>query len=462
MSSDNDLAIKIDGVSKCFEMYSHTFFRLLQMFSGKKKFYKEFWALKDISFELKRGESIGILGKNGSGKSTLLQIIARTLSPTSGTVKVNGRVAALLELGSGFSPDFTGRENVYMNASILGLSKEETDQRFPEIEAFADIGDFIDQPVKTYSSGMMVRLAFAVQVMVQPDILIVDEALAVGDARFQLKCFARLKKLREAGTSILFVSHSVDQVRAVCDRALLLDHGKTVCMGDAKTTALRYMQLIFKKEYESPHEQENLSGMPEIQEMPPISMISSGTGGNKALFDKEENCLKFVPGRQNDGKFGVGGTTLNEVRIYGLKQPNVFIGGENIRIRLRYSWNKDVMEKLVKENELEHDLTPGVSLANRKGEYIFGCNGFDAGLPMDYREGTSGEVEFLIPFPFLMKGSYFLTFAFALGKQSNHIQTLWYDYALELQCFPPEGKNIYGTIALPYSMKKISIHTGEL
>ena len=184
MSSDT--VIQVNNISKCFEMYEKPVHRLLQtLCAGRKKFYKAFWALKDISFEVKKGESIGIIGKNGAGKSTLLQIVTRTLQPTTGSVQVNGRVAALLELGSGFNPEFTGRENVFMNAAILGLSESEIQEKFPQILEFADIGDFIDQPIKTYSSGMMVRLAFAVQVLVEPDILIVDEALAVGDAAFQ-------------------------------------------------------------------------------------------------------------------------------------------------------------------------------------------------------------------------------------------------------------------------------------
>lgn len=207
--------------------------------------YRDFWALKDISFDVRRGEAVGIVGRNGSGKSTLLQIIAGTMRPTTGAVQVNGRVAALLELGSGFNPEFTGRENVFLNATVLGLSREQTQARFGDIADFADIGDFIDQPVKTYSSGMMVRLAFAVSVAIRPDILIVDEALAVGDAAFQRKCYRRIEEMRERGCTFLFVSHDLNAVTNLCQAAVLLERGTTLASGEARAVADRYQQLIF-------------------------------------------------------------------------------------------------------------------------------------------------------------------------------------------------------------------------
>ena len=246
MSSDNDIVLSVKNVSKCFEMYEKPVHRLYQtLCAGKKKFYREFWALRDVSFDVRRGECVGIIGRNGAGKSTLLQIITGTLAPTSGEVKVKGRIAALLELGSGFNPEFTGRENVYLNGAILGLSKEEIDRRYDDILAFADIGDFIDQPVKTYSSGMMVRLAFAVNVFVDPEILIVDEALAVGDAEFQLKCAKRMRQLIEDRVTILFVSHDVNAVRAYCDRALWMADGNVRLLGDVKEVTSRYMEFLF-------------------------------------------------------------------------------------------------------------------------------------------------------------------------------------------------------------------------
>lgn len=205
-----------------------------------KELFRDFYALKNVSFAIGKGESVGILGKNGSGKSTLLQIIAGTLQPTFGSVKVQGRIAALLELGSGFNPEFTGRENVYLNASIIGLSRKETDARFASIVEFADIGDFLDQPVKTYSSGMMVRLAFSVQVAVEPDLLIIDEALSVGDVFFQQKCFSRIRDMQKKGTSLLFVSHDTAAVQNLCSRAILLEKGQQIFIGSPEETVSRY------------------------------------------------------------------------------------------------------------------------------------------------------------------------------------------------------------------------------
>lgn len=258
--SFNENAIVIDGVSKCFQVYENPVRRLKQFIVPKvdrvvgresRAYHEDFWALKDVSFVLPKGETMGIVGRNGSGKSTLLQIIAGTLTPTSGNVTVNGRVAALLELGAGFNSDFSGLENVYLNASLMGLTREETEARLDDILSFADIGHFIHSPVRSYSSGMLVRLAFAVQAQIEPEVLIVDEALAVGDAKFQAKCFARLKKLKQNGTSILFVSHATEQIVTHCDRALLLDGGVTQECGAPREVINRYLDILFGKKREN-------------------------------------------------------------------------------------------------------------------------------------------------------------------------------------------------------------------
>ena len=258
-----DIAISVQNLSKCYQIYENPRDRLKQFvmpkmhrFAGNKpkQYFSEFWALKDVSFEIKKGETVGIIGRNGSGKSTLLQMICGTLNPTSGSVQTNGRIAALLELGSGFNPEFTGRENVFLNATVLGLSLQEIDTCFDVILAFADIGEFIERPVKTYSSGMLVRLAFAVQASVDPDILVVDEALAVGDEKFQRKCFARLEDLKSKGTSIIFVSHSPASVIELCDRTLLLHHGERLMYDQAPKAIRAYQKLI----YAPTEEQKNL------------------------------------------------------------------------------------------------------------------------------------------------------------------------------------------------------------
>ncbi len=247
--SFNNAAISVTNLSKRYEIYERPLNRLKQFFmprarkilnKAQKQYFREFWALSDVTFEIRKGETVGIIGRNGAGKSTLLQIVCGTLTPTTGMIEISGRVAALLELGSGFNIEFTGRENVYMNAGVLGLSREEIDARFQDIVAFAEIGDFLDQPVKTYSSGMYVRLAFSVVVHVNPDILIVDEALSVGDMYFQAKCMLKMKKLMESGVTVLFVSHDVGAVKALCNRAIYLENGKIIAMGTTEEVVEAY------------------------------------------------------------------------------------------------------------------------------------------------------------------------------------------------------------------------------
>ncbi|MBT8439258.1 MAG: ABC transporter ATP-binding protein [Gammaproteobacteria bacterium] len=251
---ENNNALCVKNLSKVYQIYDRPEDRLKQSLYPRfgrligrpsRNYYHEFWALKDVSFSVKKGETVGIVGRNGSGKSTLLQLICGTLCPTGGIVETQGRIAALLELGSGFNPEFTGRENVYMNAAVLGLSKNEVDQRYGDIADFADIGQFIDQPIKTYSSGMMVRLAFAVAINVEPEILIIDEALSVGDELFQRKCFSRIEAIRDSGATILFVSHSGSTVVELCDRAVLLDAGEKLAVGLPKAVVGHYHKLIY-------------------------------------------------------------------------------------------------------------------------------------------------------------------------------------------------------------------------
>jgi lipopolysaccharide transport system ATP-binding protein len=238
-------AIQARHLGKAFQLYERPIDRLKQMLMrGRRRYYKEFAALHDVSFELQKGEVLGLVGRNGAGKSTLLQLICGTLTPTAGTVDVSGRVAALLELGAGFNPEFTGRENIYFNAAILGLSQDEIVGRLEEIIAFADIGPFIDQPVKTYSSGMFVRLAFSVAVNVEPDILIIDEALSVGDGQFARKSFDRIMRLKDAGKTILFCSHSMYQVEALCNRALWLDKGNVCAVGTVSEVIRAYSTFL--------------------------------------------------------------------------------------------------------------------------------------------------------------------------------------------------------------------------
>lgn len=244
-----DPAIRFQNVTKDFSVFDDPKHRLAEALGFSKSGGRAFRALDGVSFDVRKGETLGIIGRNGAGKSTLLQILCGTLQPTRGSVEIRGRFAALLELGAGFNPDFTGRENVYLNASLLGLSKDEIDARFDDIRAFADIGDFFDRPVKTYSSGMYVRLAFSVAVHTEPDVLIIDEALSVGDIRFQMKCLARIERLRSDGATILFVSHSLEQVKRFCQTAVWLEGGRVKLRGDASFVADRFRDSELGTEY---------------------------------------------------------------------------------------------------------------------------------------------------------------------------------------------------------------------
>ncbi|MBZ9755788.1 ABC transporter ATP-binding protein [Mesorhizobium sp. ESP6-5] len=297
----SDVSVKVENLSKCYQIYDRPRDRLKQFVMPRlhrnvgmqpRQYFREFWALKDVSLEVKKGETVGIIGRNGSGKSTLLQMICGTLNPTSGQIQTNGRIAALLELGSGFNPEFTGRENIHLNAAILGLSPEETEARFDDIAIFADIGDFLEQPVKSYSSGMVVRLAFAVQAMINPDILVVDEALAVGDEKFQRKCFARLEELKGRGTSILFVSHSAPSIIELCDRALLLDRGARIMYTSPQQAIRAYQKIIYApdKEHqllvESYRAADQSGEAPAVDgEFPVLEVSEKASDENAATFD---------------------------------------------------------------------------------------------------------------------------------------------------------------------------------
>lgn len=243
MRSD-DMVISVRNLTKTYRLFGHPGDRIKQFFSlGLKQYHSGFTALKDVSFDIRKGEIVGIIGRNGSGKSTLLQLIGGILKPTSGTINVAGRISALLELGAGFNPEFTGRENIHFQGAVMGFTQAQMDERFDDIAAFADIGEFIDLPVRIYSSGMFVRLAFAVAIHADPDILLVDEALAVGDARFQGKCFERITNIRKRGGTILIVTHALEQVAHFCDRAILLDRGKLLADGVTASTLAHYLNI---------------------------------------------------------------------------------------------------------------------------------------------------------------------------------------------------------------------------
>jgi lipopolysaccharide transport system ATP-binding protein len=301
----NDYAIRAQGLSKCYTLYDTPSDRLKQMLArGRHKYYREFWALRDVSFKIAKGEVLGLVGRNGAGKSTLLQLICNTLTPSAGNVAVRGRVAALLELGAGFNPDFSGRENVYLSATILGLTKKEIDERFDEIIEFSGVRDFIDQPVKTYSSGMYVRLAFSVATSVDPDILIIDEALSVGDGVFARKSFDRIKTMKDAGKTILFCSHSLYHIEAFCDRALWLDQGQCKLSGDPQQVIREYSAFLIDAGTDQTTRKENAgavtttpkitaSSSPTIARFTHIEVKINGQAGKKLHGRPDENNLSI-------------------------------------------------------------------------------------------------------------------------------------------------------------------------
>lgn len=269
----SDIAITVSNISKCYQTYAKPSHRLLQAINANnRKFYTEFWALRDASIEIQKGETFGIVGQNGSGKSTLLQIIAGTLRPTTGSVSTTGRIAAILELGAGFNPEFNGIENARLNAAIMGVSEKEFKNSLSQIIEFSGLGDFMHKPVKTYSSGMYVRLAFSVSISLKPDVLIIDEALAVGDARFQRKCFRKLESLKTEGVTIIFVSHSMESVVSHCDRAMFLDAGQIQLIGQPKEVVNSYLDALFRSDAEE-------SSSPEpagVNDSPPTSSAHAG------------------------------------------------------------------------------------------------------------------------------------------------------------------------------------------
>ena len=352
MSSD-DVVLNVNNISKRYEIYEkpqHRFFQTL--FQGHKQFYKEFWALRDVSFDVKKGECVGIVGRNGSGKSTLLQIIAGTLGATAGTISGHGRVAALLELGSGFNPEFTGRENVYMNGMILGLTRSEVNAKYDDIIEFADIGDFIDQPVKTYSSGMMVRLAFATATAVDPDILIVDEALAVGDVRFQLKCYRRIDLLKESGKTILFVSHSGGDVTRLCSRAMWLEQGEVRCIGPSKNVVEEYMAWM-------------VHGTGTLQ-------VTQDT--EPAPVAPDQPSYELVPIPPNSCITGEGGAMVEAIGIFSEdnKRISLLDGSKPVKIVYR------VMAK----ERIDFPFF-AFQIVNNKGLRLFGSNTYVQGAKID-------------------------------------------------------------------------------
>ncbi|TDV61901.1 ABC transporter ATP-binding protein [Pseudomonas sp. LP_7_YM] len=369
MSSDESV-ISVRNVSKCFYSYDKPHDRLkqaivprFQRWAGDQvtTYGREFWALRDVSFDVRKGETVGIVGRNGSGKSTLLQIICGTLTPTLGEIETRGRIAALLELGSGFNPEFTGRENVYLNAAVLGLTRDEVNERFDAIAGFADIGEFLDHPVKTYSSGMAVRLAFAVQAQVEPEILVVDEALSVGDARFQAKCFERLRQLKENGTSILLVTHSSEQVVTHCNRAILLEKSRVEMIGESRPVVNRYTDILFGREKQG----ETLATGSEVT-LAPANVTEIPT--DELSLSHDVDVYSTRPGyNQHEYRWGDGGATLTDFHLSaaGKSYPSSVEPGDDITLTLAFSFSQQIINPIL-----------GFTIKTKEGVTVYGTNSY--------------------------------------------------------------------------------------
>ena len=354
----SEVAIRVDSLSKCYQIYDKPRDRLLQMLSrGKRQYFREFWALREVSFEVRKGETVGILGRNGSGKSTLLQLICGTLNPSSGSIQTNGRIAALLELGAGFNPDFTGRENVGLSCTLLGLSAEETAARFDDIAAFADIGDFIEQPVKTYSSGMYVRLAFAVNIVAQPDIMIVDEALAVGDMNFQAKCMSAMTRLQQSGASVLFVSHDTSAVKSLCKRAVYLDGGRVRASGAAGEIAELYMRTM-REEMNA----EQLGSSASIEVSKAVRQAPSGSGPATHLpaFVRSDEFEARVAAL----RYGTGGARITCAELTDLD-------GQALS---EVEFDQEVRVVVHFESAVEETISCNYYIADAKKNYVIGSS----------------------------------------------------------------------------------------
>ena len=415
----SDIAISVKNLTKTYRIFSHPGDRIKQALSfGKLRFCREFTALQDVSFEIKKGEAVGIIGRNGSGKSTLLQLICGILKPTSGEVEVNGRISALLELGSGFSPEFTGRENVFMNATVLGLSRQEIEARFADIEAFADIGAFIDQQVRTYSSGMMLRLAFAVIAHVDADILVIDEALSVGDAFFVQKCMRFLRKFMEKGT-VLFVSHDIGAVLNLCQTAVWLQKGAIESSGSPKEVTERYLEKLYETQQgKSISERGKVTDKSEPVSKPVRDMRLDFI--NQTKFRNDIELFSFSPEARG---FGIGGADITEVRLVDeLGHPlSWIVGGEPVRLIVQCRAQQNILNPIV-----------GFMVKDRLGQVVFADNTFLAHVqsPLCLSSGACFQASFSFAMPIMPLGDYTISVAIAEGTQAEHVQHQWIHEAL--------------------------------
>lgn len=417
----SDAAISIRNLTKTYRIFDQPLDRIKQMLTpGRKRFHREFTALKDVSLDIGKGETIGIIGRNGSGKSTLLQLICGILKPSAGTVQVNGRISALLELGAGFSPEFTGRENVYFQGALMGLAREAMNQRFDSIAAFADIGEFMDQPVHTYSSGMFVRLAFAVGAHVDADIVVIDEALSVGDVYFVQKCMRFLQQFMQQNGTVLLVSHDIGAVTQLCQTVYWLDDGRVVHKGSPKEVTERYLESVYER-------QQGQSGVAAKRN--PAQPVSGPTRDMRLDFvntTRYRNDIEIRPFPSTATGFGKGGATITLADLldeHGSSLSAV-IGGEMVTLLIRGRSTIDIQRPLV-----------GFLVKNRTGQILFGDNTYISYLDRPPQVPAQHEFEatFTFRMPTLPLGDYVVAVAIADGSHQEHVQHHWIHDAVVLK-----------------------------
>jgi ABC-type polysaccharide/polyol phosphate transport system ATPase subunit len=424
----SDIAISVRNLSKKYRLYDSPQHRLKEALNPfGRKYHRDFWAVKDVSFEVNRGETVGIIGKNGSGKSTLLKLITGVLTPTSGEVKLNGRVSALLELGTGFNPDMTGIQNVFFSGMVNGRQREEMEAKMDDILAFADIGEFVNQPVKTYSSGMYVRLAFACAASIEPDIFVVDEALAVGDEIFQHRCMRRINEIREGGATVCFVSHSVAAVKTLCTRAILLDYGRMIMEGTPEAVTHKYRALCNERK------KGRYVALKDIGLQK--SEVSSGPA------ESDEPVVRGVP--NIDHRMGDKRAEIVGVRLYNSlrKETNVLRAGEVAVVRMTAVFREAVGSPIA-----------GLTIRNAHGIDIFATNTSieNVGLPPAKKDDLfTFAFEFVVPN--IAPHHYSLSPAVADGTMEAHVACDWIDNALVFHV--EKTDYVIGIARVPFSIR---------
>lgn len=429
--------LDVSEIGKCFKVYPQPYHRLMEWaLLGRKSFHRPFWALQDVSFQLKQGEALGIVGRNGSGKSTLLQIVCGTMHGNRGRVAVNGKIAALLELGAGFNPDFSGRENVHLSGALHGLTRRQIDERFDAIASFADIGKKMEDPVRTYSSGMFVRLAFSIIAHVDADILIIDEALAVGDVFFTQKCMRFVKGFREKGI-LLFVSHDMGAVLNLCDRALWLDGGRARMFGNSREVSERYLESNFVEVGHAGKE---------------VETLADGTGGLEPAGPATEEGVRVVDNLERSPGFKSGIAEITGLEMVPLDQPKrtLFNSGERVRLTVRARAHAPLKQPIL-----------GFSVKDRLGLELFGDNtlGFTENSPLSVPSGQCFEAVFEFKMPYLPTGEYSVMVSVADGNLETHVQHHWLHRGLVLHVY--RSRIVWGLVGIDFDRVSMALRKDE-